>query len=235
MASLDQLYELQELDRDISELGKSLQAVNDKLADDSAIVAVQRRIGQLDAQIDSRASGRREHQFSADQIQEKLTRVNNMLYGGSVTSSRELTAFGEEKGMFERQLAEAEDMLLEIMVELEELQIEKNGFTERLNQLETQWAVQSADLSVEKEKLETELAALQESRQDLTPGIPPLVLGLYESLLKTRDGYAVARVDRTRGLCEGCRVRLPANEMQKVRTSDGTVQCNNCRRILYMG
>ena len=235
MASLEQLYELQELDWEIADLEKTLEEVRAKLSDNSVIAAVRRRTEQLDTQVESRSSVRREYQFSADQIQGKLTNVNNMLYGGSVTNPRELSAYEEERGMLERQLGEEEDRLLELMVEVEELQSERNNYQGRLDQLEAQWVVQSADLSKEQERLEAELRGKQETRQGLTLGISPPVLALYESLLKTRDGYAVAKVDRNRGLCEACRVRLPASELQQVRSSDGTVQCNNCRRILYMG
>ena len=99
MASLEQLYELQELDWEIADLEKTLEEVRAKLSDNSVIAAVRRRTEQLDTLVESRSSVRREYQFSADQIQGKLTNVNNMLYGGSVTNPRELSAYEEERGI----------------------------------------------------------------------------------------------------------------------------------------
>ena len=55
---------------------------------------------------------------------------------------------------------------------------------------------------------------------------------MYESLLKTRDGSAVAKVER--GMCQGCRLTLPTLELQRARSSEGIARCGSCGRILYV-
>ena len=57
-------------------------------------------------------------------------------------------------------------------------------------------------------------------------------IGLYEKLRSTHQGRAVALV--LRDVCQGCRIVIPSHMVQRMRAG-GTVQCNNCERILVAG
>jgi predicted nucleic acid-binding Zn-ribbon protein len=234
MASLRQLYELQELDWTISNREKALSEVRAKLADDAAVAAAMRRLQQLQSQFERSSAQRRDTQLSVQQRQERLKGVDDLLYGGTIKNPRELSAYQQERDILQRQLKEAEDRLLEAMVETEEIETSRDEARQQFAGLESQRAAQNADLLKEQERLEGALGELRQARNGLAPQIPPSELSVYESLLKTRGGHAVAKVERARGICQGCRIAVPASELQRARSSQGLVQCGSCRRILYV-
>ena len=73
---------------------------------------------------------------------------------------------------------------------------------------------------------------MRQARANMAPQIPPVVLSIYETLLKSRGGQAVARVERA--ACQGCRITLPTMDVQRAKNADELVHCNSCGRILYV-
>ena len=55
-------------------------------------------------------------------------------------------------------------------------------------------------------------------------------VGVYRALLPRKAGVAVARVER--GICLGCRIKLPMREIARLKNSDSLVLCSSCGRIL---
>ena len=232
MFQIKQLYDLQELDSQISAGEKSLAEVRARLADDSALVAARERLERLGAELEEKAPERRQVESAVQRLDEKLKTVENRLYGGSVTSARELSASEEERNFLQGQRSAEEDRLLELMVAIEDLQSAHNEAQEHLPRLEAERAKEHAELLDTEKRLTRELDALGRAHEDMTPQIPPSALSVYDSLRRGRTGYAVAKVER--GMCQGCRLTLPAGELQRARSSKGMVQCSSCRRILYV-
>jgi predicted nucleic acid-binding Zn-ribbon protein len=232
MFSLKRLYDLQELDWQIAARDKSLVDVRARLADESVLASATARLKGLEAQLAQQSSARQEVEFAAQQLATRLQTVEQRLYGGSVTNPRELTAYGEEKEYLLRQRRVEEDKLLELMVETEELQSARDEARRQVSRLEGERKAEVAELLKAQDRLTAELTGLHETRKDMTAEVPPGVLSLYESLRKSRNGHAVAKVER--GLCQGCRLALPTMELQRVRNSQDIVQCSSCRRILVI-
>ena len=232
MVSIKQLYDLQELDWELSASEKSLAEVRVRLADDSALVSAKRRLEQLESQLAERLSMRDQRESIIQQLGEKQKAVEGRLYGGAVTNARELTAIEEERLFIQGQRGEEEDNLLELMVEIEDLQPARDQTREQLAQLETERSAEYPKLLKAEERLTAELIELRQARADMTPQIPPVALSVYETLLKSRGGQAVAKVERS--MCQGCRITLPTVEVQRAKASQGIVQCNSCHRILYV-
>ena len=88
------------------------------------------------------------------------------------------------------------------------------------------------ELQASEQALSQELPALYEQRNDMAAEYPPVALATYDLVRKRRGGQAVALVER--GACQGCRLTLPTNELQKVRTTQDMVQCSSCARILVI-
>ncbi|MDA0771010.1 MAG: C4-type zinc ribbon domain-containing protein [Chloroflexi bacterium] len=234
MVSTKQLYDLQETDTEMAEKDAALKDVQARLADDRPIAVARQKAGQLEAQVEAQSKARNGAQLAAQQVQEKVKNVERKLYGGGITNARELTAFEEELGYLQAQLAEEEDSLLELMVVVEDLQVGRDDALKTLESLEAQRESQLPLLRQSQEALEKDLAQLLEARKQLTPNIPPQQMAIYESLRRTRGGQAVAKLDRARGVCQACRIALPATDLQKAKASAEIVQCNSCRRILYV-
>ena len=165
-------------------------------------------------------------------MSETLQKVEARLYGGAVTSERELSAAQEEHEFTKGRQSEFEDRLLEIMVEVEEVEAEHREAVESLERLEADRPSEEAELRSGEKRLTAELASLGQNRDVMTPLLSADVLSTYDGLLQSKDGTAVARVER--GMCQGCRLTLSTMELQRARSSQSVVQCSSCRRILYV-
>ena len=225
------LYDLQELDWALSADEASLKEVRARLEDESEINAARARLQKLTAELDKRAPLRRTLESSLARLEERLQAAEQRLYGGAVTNPRELSASEEERRLLQEQRGAEEDRMLDVMVEIEELQSSRDATQELLGRLETDREAEYADLLQRQDALVVRIDELRRGRQRITPEIPVAMLSVYESLLKTRGGHAVAKVER--GLCQGCRLALPTMENQRAKSSQGIVQCSSCRRILY--
>ena len=232
MYAVKQLFDLQQLDWKILDLEKSLAEVRARLADDSALTSANELLERLVAQLDDLTTRRRAVERTIAELQERLKIVESRLYGGAVTNPRELSAAEEERDFILRQQREEEDKLLEIMVEMEDVQSEQGQAIEALAKLEAETPAEKSDLLKQEERFASELTVLGQDRDRFVPTVPPKLRSLYESLRESKNGLAVAKVER--GMCQGCRLALSTMELQRARGSQDVVQCSSCRRILHV-
>jgi predicted nucleic acid-binding Zn-ribbon protein len=85
-------------------------------------------------------------------------------------------------------------------------------------------------MAEEKLELQPEAERLQTQRDAQASDIARAPLSLYRLLRERLRGVAVAGVER--GMCQGCRITLPTNIIQKARQPGALVQCVSCERIL---
>ena len=225
------LYDLQEMDWEISDSETSLADVRARLEDESEINAARTRLARLTARLDELAPIRANIESSLALMEERLGNAERRLYGGAVTNPRELEAAEEERRTLQEQRADEEDRMLDVMVEVEELQHDRDSTQELLSRLLAERETEYVELLERQDVLVAKLDELRGQRQRITPDIPVATLSIYETLLKSRGGHAVAKVER--GLCQGCRLALPTMENQRAKTSQNIVQCSSCQRILY--
>ena len=225
------LYDLQEMDWEISDSETSLADVRARLKDESEINAARTRLARLTARLDELAPIRANIESSLSLMEERLGNAERRLYGGAVTNPRELEAAEEERRTLQEQRADEEDRMLDVMVEVEELQQGRDSTQELLSRLLAERETEYVELLERQDVLVAKLDELRGQRRRITPDIPVATLSVYETLLKSRGGHAVAKVER--GLCQGCRLALPTMENQRAKTSQNIVQCSSCQRILY--
>ena len=232
MQDVRRLYDLQEADLKAAAVDRSLEEVGARLVDESAISDARASLARLQERLQEFASNRHSVEQAIEGLQDRLQKIDARLYGGAVTSERELTAAQEEREFTAAHHGEEEDKLLGMMVEIEDIQKEERQAQESLDHLETARPTEVAELSAEQDRLTGELDLLASGREQIVPLIDAQALSLYESLRRTKDGQAVARVER--GMCQGCRVALSTMEAQRARSARLIVQCSSCRRILYV-
>ena len=232
MVDIKALYELQLADTEIMGLESALADVRAKLADDSKLRTARDRLKRLELQFEKVSVESRTVQGSVDQLTEKINSAQQRLYGGTVSNVRELAAYEEERDTVQRQRSGEEDKLLELMVQFEELQENRDKAQSALERLESERTENIKEWTAEEKRLVSELEVQDSVRGKMTPGIPPAALSTYQLVLKARDGLAVVKVER--GACQGCRILLPTSVEQQARTSEAIVQCSSCHRILYV-
>lgn len=163
-------------------------------------------------------------------LRERIEKIESRLYSGAITNMRELTALEEEHTITKRSLARSDESVVPSRIASEDARARHEELVQSLAESEQAWATTKSELWKEAETVSKDCQELETERLGAAEGIDESDLALYVSLLPRKSGVAVARVER--GICQGCRIKLPMREMSKLKNSDKLVVCANCGRIL---
>ncbi len=231
MSGVKQLYGLQEIDLKLAEEEARRESLLSKLADRSELQVSAERLERLEKRSGELSTRSRAFERLVAEVEQTLERLDERLYGGGVTNPQQLAAAQEERAFTSARKKEAEDQLLETMIDLDELEpvlAEARETSAKLEEerpgLENAWREQEQEAV---DQIET----LRADREALLPTMPANLLPLYESLRRSKSGRAIALVER--GTCQGCRLSLTTQETQRARSGQQIVQCSSCGRILY--
>jgi predicted nucleic acid-binding Zn-ribbon protein len=163
-------------------------------------------------------------------LRDKVKQFEERLYSGAITNVRELTAIETEHNTARRELARVDEAVGPSKLAAEEMEQAHARQKVELEECETVWSARRKKLLKERSKIGQEYKKIGAERESATVGIPELDLEVYNALLPRMNGVAVVRVDR--GVCQGCRVRLPIGEISRMQNANGLVNCSSCGRIL---
>ena len=169
-------------------------------------------------------------EFEADEVRAKVGTVETKLYGGEITDSRELSDFDADLQSLKNNLGTREDALLASLEQSEDGEAAMAQIKAALVDIEARWEAAQAHLKAEKADLAPEIERLRAVRDEQSAATDRVWLSLYDILRERRDGSAVATIER--GMCQGCRITLPRNIIQRARNPGELVQCVSCERIL---
>jgi predicted nucleic acid-binding Zn-ribbon protein len=224
------LFELQSVDLKIRDWQTAIEQLTKQIGDNSVILKAKDDLGNLEEQLKGYRTKHRDLEYELDRLQGSIKKLSEKLYGGKVGNPKELMSIEQEVGNFKSEMAQKEDEMLELMTEEEALHNNVKGQSGQVMTLEQDWQKEQGVLIEKKDELEKQLAEMMNNRQQLASGIDSRTLAIYDSL-RSRKGEAVARVEQ--GRCQGCRLTLPVNEWQRVR-SGTLVQCSSCSKILFL-
>ncbi|MFN2526479.1 MAG: zinc ribbon domain-containing protein [Actinomycetota bacterium] len=211
-ASMPEAQRLSELRDQLAELGSDI-AIARKQSEEIGTeqARIEGEIGLLDA---------------------KIQREEQRMYSGGVSNPKELSALQAEVESLKRKKGQMEDGLLEVMVQkdqaantlasLESEQSEKGAAEEAL----------ASTVSALSSEIESELSEHTARRTEIAHEIPADLLALYDKIRESKHGVGAAALQD--GACQGCHTKLPAKEVERLRTERGLQRCENCRRILVV-
>ena len=232
MTTIKHLYELQELDLQIAECNGIISSADSRIGNRTELDAMHRALDTQSDSLNQLRVKQRSQDLDIESVREKLQGVEGRLYGGTVTNLRELGGFEKEATFLRDRLKELDDNLLAAMEKLDEAQGRVSSLEDETNRAEERWQVSQKELAEQRRQAEETLAGLGTRREGLVAQVGPQELKLYERLRLSKGGVAIAKVER--GLCRGCRMTLPTNQLQRARVGRETVLCNSCGRILYV-
>ncbi len=163
-------------------------------------------------------------------LKDRLNQLEERLYGGAITNVKELQAVETEHAAARRQYVMVEQGIGPALATAQESKGRHEDLVAQLAALEDTWKVSEKELNSAREKLASECDEIGKQRAKAATSIPPQDRSYYESLLARKSGVAVVKVER--GICQGCRVRLPLSEISRMRASNTLVSCSSCGRIL---
>lgn len=232
MTNVADLYALQEIDSALDACRASLADAESRLGETEELIQGRERVTQLRQALEELEKQQREQEWKIDDLREKIEPLEKKLYGGTIRNPKELEGLQQDVESLKRRQRALEDRDLEIMVAVEEAQRESSEAQQVLAEVQAGWEKEQEELRRQQEELGSEIAALEERRAGQSQLIDSSTLSLYENLRMTRQGRAVAKVER--GACQGCRISLPMNIVHRARGGTEIVQCSSCERILYV-
>lgn len=165
-------------------------------------------------------------------VEAKVAEVNAKLYGGSVTSPRELQALQDDEHALKRHQTTLEDKVLEQMEAALPLDDELADLSTRRDALDHQRQTVEREITVAEAEIDVRLDEVGAERDALAAGLDPALVEQYEQLRHDLGGIAVAPLVGSN--CGGCHLTLSAVELDRVRHQpEGTlVFCGECGRLL---
>lgn len=170
------------------------------------------------------------NESEAASLGDKVKQLEERLYSGAITNVRELTAIETEHNTARRELARVDEAISPSKTAAEEAASTYQRLGTELEQRQAEWAVRRKELRKERARLSTDYKKMYAERLTATAEIPETDLETYNALLPRMNGIAVVKIDR--GVCQGCRVRLPIGEISRIQNAAGLVNCSSCGRIL---
>jgi len=230
MTVTKQLYQLQEVDLEMDSTEQALMQIASQLGESQEIVSTRSNLESERQHLEELKHQQHSSEWEIADIGTKLKTLEEKLYGGSIANPKELANLQHEIDGMKLRSRQFEDKTLDIMDQVETTTASVAAISSQLETLETEWQSQQQRLSAEMEQLKAKLSDLEHKRQQLLAEIDPEAVELYHEV-KKQKGTAVAKVER--GICCGCRISLPASELQRARSANLT-QCSSCGRILFL-
>jgi len=235
MPSLDQLLVLQEHDTSLEQLEHrrlTLPGRDQLTALVAELAAADARMVEVAAQRDEVARAQKRLEDEVATVEAKATDVHAKLYGGGVTSPRELQALQDDEHALKRHQTTLEDKVLEQMELAQPLDVELAELEARLDSLKGQIATTEGAITVAEAEIDVHLDEVRHARATLAGSLDAGLVEQYEQLRHDLGGIAVAPLVGTN--CGGCHLTLSAVELDRVRHQpEGTlVFCGECGRLL---
>jgi predicted nucleic acid-binding Zn-ribbon protein len=225
------LYDLQQVDLDMQKEQETLDGIKRQLTESETLVQARAEIDAEKKHLIVTEKQQRDLEYEIDDLGGSIKQLNDKLYSGKEKNPKELVSLEKELEIFKTKLRQKEDDLLDIMAEMEALQdkIKING--KKLKTIEEEWQREQKELTQKQAEAKNRLTELHQQRAALASDIASQALELYE-MIRSRKGMAVAKIEQ--GRCQGCRLNLAVNELQRARAGD-LIQCSSCGRILCLG
>ncbi|MES2996143.1 MAG: C4-type zinc ribbon domain-containing protein [Verrucomicrobiota bacterium] len=226
------LLVLQDRDRRLLGIAKDLERLpqeeartKTKMADDQgavkkahdAVTECDLRIKRVELDV-----GARKTSIARMKVQQFETRKND-----------EFQALGNEITRYEKDVDDLETKELELMEELDAARSLQKDAEAALAKTLSLVEENLKSIAERRTRLENEHHEVSGERSRLAENAPQDELPLYERLMKTKDGLALAPLNA--GQCGGCHMKVIPSTVVKVNTAKELARCENCGRMLYPG
>jgi uncharacterized protein len=232
MSIAAELHALQDLDLALDRVKARLQEIEEGLEETEELKAARQTLDDKTKIVESLKARQSDLEWEVDEVRSKASEVESKLYGGKVTSPKELSDLDADLKSLRTQTAKREDVLLSHLVEVEDAEGERLQAANEYAGVESSWRSLHDQLLEERERLRPQAEDLSARREERAALIDKRAISLYTLLRDRKGGLAVARVEQ--GMCQGCRITLPAAVLQSARGSSGLVQCVSCERIIFV-
>ena len=169
-------------------------------------------------------------EMDAETRRTTIKRLKNQQF--ETKKNEEYNALGHEVTRYEKDLDEFETRELEAMEAVDSFRKTYKEAEELLAKNQKVIDEDLATIKLRQGNLEAQAAELQAERDKLVKEVSEDHLPLYEKLMKSKDGVAIASLKD--GKCTGCHMKVIASTGIAVQQGKEVTQCENCGRILAL-
>jgi predicted nucleic acid-binding Zn-ribbon protein len=232
---LVELLELQKLDSTIDRLDARRRALPEQAQLDALeerLSETEQSIAERQAELDEIVTRQGKLDGDIDLVTAKITSEEAKLHSGTITNPKELTDIQREVESLKRRRSGMEDHDLEVMEEREQAESVLAPLLEEAERL----GKEIVEATTNRDRAAGDvIGQLEETKAERSRWVPKFdqeLLDRYEELRAAKAGVGVAAL--IDGVCQGCHMRLPTQEYERVRKAEGMVLCDECRRILVV-
>ncbi len=215
---------LMALAKDLEKLPQDEARAKTKLAGDEAAVT-RAHDALLDCELRLKRleldAGTRKTTIARLKIQQFETRKNE-----------EYQALGHEIVRYEKEVDELETRELELMEEMDSLRAAQKAAEAALAHTRTLVEEDLTSIQQRHDRMEAERAEVMTERATLAAKVPEEIMPLYERLMKSKAGMALAPMSE--GKCQGCHMKLIPSTVVAAQNAKEIARCEDCGRILYV-
>lgn len=226
-----QLFQLQEIDSAIDIANRRIKEIEKNLADESLINQAKDFVEMCEANYQQQKTLFNSIDNDIQSKKIKKAQSDSSLYGGTISNSKELQDLQKEIASLTAYIAKSEDELMTKYIDLENAEKELVDAKENLHIKLTEFESQKSLLIGEKNNLAHSLNNLLGKRGSVIAPIEKAILENYESLRRSKNGIAVARLQDDS--CSSCGSSLTANQCQQARSQVKLFNCTSCGRFVY--
>ena len=169
-------------------------------------------------------------EMDAETRRTTIKRLKNQQF--ETKKNEEYNALGHEVTRYEKDLDEFETRELEAMEAVDSFRKTYKEAEELLAKNQKVIDEDLATIKLRQGNLEAQAAEVQAERDKLVKEVSEDHLPLYEKLMKSKDGVAIASLKD--GKCTGCHMKVIASTGIAVQQGKEVTQCENCGRILAL-
>jgi predicted nucleic acid-binding Zn-ribbon protein len=235
MSAFDALLHLQEHDTTIEQLEhrRATLPERERLAENErALETLAADEERTEVERDEVARDQKRVEDEVALVETKAGEVHKKLYGGTVTSPKELQALQADFDMLKRRQRELEDRVIELMEASEPIDASIAELAARRTALEAETVAATGALADALTAVDGELSVAHTERDEIAGNVPDDLLNAYDKLRPQYRGIAVAKLVGNN--CGGCHLTLSAMALDRLRQlpPDALATCDECGRIL---
>lgn len=227
------LARLQKIDIQIDQINNRIKEIDRLFSENGAVREAENVFHEAET---VEAKAKKQLTLAENAVEKQRIKIETdeaALYGGKIHNPKELQDLQNDIVSLKKHMVTLEDELLEAMLAFEDAENRRKANKSKLDEAQSRFISQNADLAGEKTKITGNLQRLSGERDAALKPIDPASLNIYNRLREQKHGIAVATVED--GACSSCGTELRPAELQAARSPHNIVYCASCGRILYSG
>ncbi|ADG83139.1 zinc ribbon domain-containing protein [Thermincola potens] len=229
------LWDLQNLESQLNELGRPLKSGTAKLKQLKTELEEFKQIyEQKKNKFEQIKKKNRAREHEVESLKEKLAATNFLLYSDKVSSPKELKQAQHKVEQIEKQIAALEDEIIDNLEKMEGIENELSSVKQEIEAGIKEFKILCTAFQREKDSREAEVSRISDDIEKLKESIGPEILRWFTEMReKFPDKKPVALIQHD--TCTGCNMVLSIETVKRLKNQENSenIFCENCGRILF--